>query len=59
MLSGLSEQRVMAATVATCLRCSGLILSESGTDLVVLRCVQCGERVDSVILENRRKALAA
>jgi len=59
MLSGLSEERVRAAAVATCLRCSGLMLSESGTDIVVLRCVQCGERVDSVILENRRKALAA
>jgi len=59
MLSGLSEERVMAATVATCLRCGGLMLSESGTDIVVLRCIQCGERVDSVILENRRKALAA
>jgi hypothetical protein len=59
MLSGLSEEGVMAATGATCLRCSGLMLSESGTDIVVLRCVQCGERVDSVILENRRKALAA
>ena len=53
MLSELSEER---AIVARCLRCNGLMVSDPGIDLVVHRCVQCGERVDSVILENRLKA---
>ena len=59
MLTGLSIERAIAATGGTCRRCGGLMVSDSGIDVVVQRCVQCGERVDSVILENRRKALAA
>ena len=59
MLSGLSIERAMEGTVGTCRRCGGLMVSDSGIDLVVHRCVQCGERVDSVILENRMKAHAA
>jgi hypothetical protein len=58
MLSALSELRGVA-TVGTCVRCGGLMVSDSGIDLVVYRCVQCGESVDSVILENRLKARAA
>ena len=40
-----------------CPRCGGLMVSEWGADLMKntgQRCVQCGELVDSVILENRR-----
>ncbi len=59
MLTGLSEGGAMGATVATCVRCGGLMVNELGFDFTVQRCVQCGERVDSVILENRKKALAA
>jgi hypothetical protein len=58
MLSGLSRERAVEAAVATCLRCGGLMVSDSGIDVVVQRCVQCGERVDSVILENRQKKVA-
>jgi len=55
MVSGLSESRAIEATVVPrCLRCGGLMVSESGLELVVHRCVQCGERVDSVILQNRQ-----
>ena len=54
MVVGLSEKQVIEATVAPrCVRCGGLMVSESGIELVVHRCVQCGERVDSVILQNR------
>jgi len=38
----------------TCLRCGGLMVSELGFDLVVQRCLQCGERIDPVILQNRQ-----
>jgi transposase len=40
-----------------CPRCGGLMVHEWGTDSMEnagQRCVQCGELVDSVILENRR-----
>ena len=36
-----------------CPRCGGLMVHEWGADFGQ-RCVQCGELVDSVILENRR-----
>jgi len=46
----------------TCLRCGGLLVAEPGTDfwddagnLAVRRCVQCGELVDQVILQNRQR----
>ena len=55
MVSGLSERRAMEITVPRCLRCGGLMVSESGIELIVHRCVQCGERVDSVILQNRQQ----
>ncbi len=51
---------------ARCLRCGGLLVTEwcfdllddSGhLDIPVHRCVQCGERVDPVILQNRRLRL--
>ncbi|MBX3330900.1 MAG: hypothetical protein KF722_10895 [Nitrospira sp.] len=46
-----------------CSRCSGFMivegafdsmLSSAGADCLVRRCVQCGEVVDPVILQNRR-----
>ena len=51
---------------ARCSRCGGLMVTEwcfdllddSGLlDIPVHRCVQCGERVDPVILRNRRLRL--
>ena len=54
MMSAFLEEGAIEA-VATCLRCGGLMVSELGFDIVVQRCVQCGERVDAIILENRRK----
>ena len=51
---------------ARCSRCGGLLVTEwcfdllddSGhLDIPVHRCVQCGERVDPVILKNRRMRL--
>ena len=54
MMSAFLEEGAIEA-VATCLRCGGLMVSELGFAIVVQRCVQCGERVDPVILENRRK----
>ena len=63
---GLTEDRsIMASDWSSppvrgsdrCPRCGGLMVHEWGADLVEnagQRCVQCGELVDSVILENRR-----
>ena len=44
----------------SCVRCAGLLVSEWSYDLQnprnhngeTLRCVQCGNRIDSVILQN-------
>ena len=41
------------ATMARCLRCSGLLVVEQGIEFPVWRCVQCGEMIDPVILRNR------
>lgn len=52
-----------ACRYGTCVRCGGLMVSEFCMDLLnsageleieTLRCVQCGEVVDPVILMNRR-----
>ena len=37
-----------------CSRCGGLMVMEHLIDFTALRCVQCGEIVDPVILHNRR-----
>lgn len=62
MVFGLSEgragQRNEYRVATTCLRCGGLMVSDVGFDLEVQRCVQCGERVDSVILQNRQQPAA-
>jgi hypothetical protein len=37
-----------------CSRCGGFMVVESCYDFNVLRCVQCGDLVDPVILRNRQ-----
>ncbi len=50
------------ASATSCLRCGGLLVAEPCTDfwddaenLTVRRCVQCGELVDPIILQNRQR----
>ena len=38
-----------------CARCGGLMVTEQQVDLSAQRCVQCGEIIDAVILQNRRR----
>jgi quercetin dioxygenase-like cupin family protein len=38
-----------------CARCGGLMVTEQHVDLSTQRCVQCGEVIDAVILQNRRR----
>lgn len=50
----------------TCARCAGLLVSDWCYDLIntgehnveVFRCVQCGHRVDPVILQNKVRSSA-
>ena len=65
--ANVAEWKELVGT-ARCSRCGGLLVTEwcfdlfddSGhLDIPVHRCVQCGERVDPVILRNRRHRLAA
>jgi hypothetical protein len=50
----------------SCPRCTGLLVNECSYDLSsegdhkanLLRCVQCGYRIDPVILQNRRRTTA-
>lgn len=42
-----------------CERCRGLMVSEHDDDFNGWRCILCGERVDSVILAQRRKSPSA
>jgi len=53
-------------STAQCLRCGGLMVTEQCFDLLsdnghldflARRCVQCGELIDPVILQNRRMRL--
>jgi hypothetical protein len=62
-----TQQQPIQATVRSwtrihstdrCPRCSGLMVAERCEDLsdyTVRRCVQCGEVIDPVILQNRRQ----
>jgi hypothetical protein len=59
--TSIEEQAVEAAVIrkqyhggTTCLRCGGLMMSEPYYESIMRRCIQCGERVDAVILENRQ-----
>lgn len=45
------------ARMTRCSRCGGLMVIEQQVDLPVQRCVQCGECVDPVILQNRQRSL--
>ena len=54
------------ASVTRCSRCGGLMVVEQGVDLLnhgghfdfrAWRCVQCGEFIDPVILQNRQRSL--
>ena len=59
------ENHTVSSTIqheSTCVRCGGLMVNDSYIDLlnsfgeskfVAKRCVQCGEVVDPVILQNR------
>lgn len=42
-------------SITHCARCGGLMVTEQVADLPAHRCVQCGEVVDSVILQNRQR----
>lgn len=61
----LAESKPQAGTIR-CLRCGGLMVIDQcfdstgdagNLDLLVRRCVQCGEVIDPVILQNRRLRL--
>ena len=41
-----------------CSRCGGLMVREESIDLPAHRCVQCGEFIDPVILQNRHRFAA-
>lgn len=60
MMEGLAEKELRGAT--HCSRCTGLMVIEQGfnsmlgtseADVLLRRCVQCGEIIDPVILKNR------
>ena len=42
-------------TDCSCSRCGGLMVSDQHVDLSAMRCVQCGEVIDPIILQNRRR----
>jgi hypothetical protein len=43
--------------ITHCTRCGGLMVTEQFIDLPAHRCVQCGEIVDPVILQNRQRGI--
>ena len=58
----LQDERIQAGNPAEwrqrhigCARCGGLMVTEQHVDLSAQRCVQCGEVIDPVILQNRRR----
>lgn len=44
--------------VIHCGRCGGFMVTEQLIDQPAHRCVQCGEIIDAVILQNRRRGLS-
>jgi hypothetical protein len=42
-------------TATRCSRCSGLMVLEPCFDFFAWRCVQCGDMIDPVILQNRQR----
>ncbi|MBS0154887.1 MAG: hypothetical protein JSS38_09850 [Nitrospira sp.] len=66
LLEKQSKERERPADSIHCFRCRGLMIVEESFDSIagaahgdflVRRCVQCGEVVDPVILQNRRLQL--
>ena len=62
----IQEQRSKAESPAdwmitdcSCSRCGCLMVSDQHVDLSAMRCVQCGEVIDPIILQNRRRHLPA
>jgi hypothetical protein len=62
--NSISWKQLVSAT--RCSRCGGLMVIEQGFDLLdrgghfdvrAWRCVQCGEFIDPVILQNRQRSL--
>jgi hypothetical protein len=60
---GQMREKFPAACQSSCIRCGGLMVPEFCIDLLnstgeldceARRCVQCGEIVDSLVLQNRR-----
>lgn len=56
-------ERNIISDYVRCFRCMGLMVAEQGfdsmlgsseTDGLLRRCVQCGEIIDPIILQNRR-----
>ena len=43
------------ASATRCLRCRGLMVIEPCFDFLAWRCVQCGDVIDPVILQNRQQ----
>lgn len=41
-----------------CPRCGGLMVTEDHDGLPAQRCVQCGEFIDPVVLQNRHRSLS-
>ena len=53
-----ARSRARTHSVDRCQRCSGLMVAEWSEDLsdyAAQRCLQCGEVIDPVILQNRRQ----
>ena len=44
--------------VGDCPRCGGLMVTEEHDGLPAQRCVQCGEFIDPVVLQNRQRSLS-
>ena len=62
MLTTFPEKELKAESPAdwkiadpTCPRCEGLMVMEEYGDFPAQRCVQCGEVIDPVILQNRQQ----
>jgi PHP family Zn ribbon phosphoesterase len=43
------------ASATRCSRCRGLMVIEPCFDFLAWRCVQCGDMIDPVILQNRQR----
>jgi hypothetical protein len=54
---GSSDDEKQLARMTRCSRCGGLMVIEPQVDLPVRRCVQCGDCIDPVILQNRQRRL--